>query len=65
MDVIALYTYGEMKEKLGSITVENNISIDDDVYGLVINNVFIPIILNGSDDYLRFDGNCDYLKGLA
>jgi len=67
MNVIALYTYGEIKEMqeqeiLGNIIVENDMNISDDIYGLVLNNVFIPIILNGSDDYFRYERDLNCLE---
>jgi hypothetical protein len=56
INVIVPYTYGEIKEIVGKIPVENNIDIDNDVYGLVIDNIFIPIPLEGTNEYLRYEG---------
>lgn len=64
INLIVPYTYGEVKEIYGDIPVENNIDIDNDVYGLVINDIFIPIPLEGTGEYLKCEGNYEnWLKG--
>jgi spore coat protein CotH len=64
INVIIPYTYGEIKEMAREIPVENNMDIDDDVYGLVIDDIFIPIKPEGTDEYLRQEGNYEnWLKG--
>ena len=54
---IVLITYAEAKENFNNITLEKPLEeIDDDVYGLMLNNVFVPVKLEGSNEYLRFNG---------
>ncbi|MDD4779037.1 MAG: hypothetical protein PHT02_00340 [Tissierellia bacterium] len=63
MQGIALLTYAEAKENFNNITLENPTEkIDDDIYGFVINNIFIPVRLEGNNEYLRYDGEMEYLK---
>jgi hypothetical protein len=51
---IALVTYGEAKEMCRYIVIDGEIAnIEDDVYGIIINNKFIPVKLEGIDEYLR------------
>jgi hypothetical protein len=54
MNAIALVTYSEAKEMCRYISIDGeNFDIQDDVYGLVLNNKFIPVKLDGIDEYLR------------
>jgi hypothetical protein len=51
---IALVTYAEAKEMCRYISIDGEIfDIEEDVYGLVLNNKFIPVKLDGIDEYLR------------
>jgi hypothetical protein len=51
---IALVTYAEAKEMYRYISIDGEIfDIEEDVYGLVLNNKFIPVKLEGIDEYLR------------
>lgn len=52
-----MITYAEAKENFSNIKLEAPTEkIDDDVYGLVLNNMFIPVKLKGNNDYLRYKG---------
>jgi hypothetical protein len=54
MNAIALVTYSEAKEMCRYISIDGeNFDIQDDVYGLILNNKFIPVKLDGIDEYLR------------
>jgi hypothetical protein len=54
MNAIALVTYSEAKEMCRYISIDgDNFDIQDDVYGLILNNKFIPVKLDGIDEYLR------------
>ena len=56
MKGIMLLTYAEAKENFNNIEIEE---IDDDVYGFVINNIFMPVKLEGSNDFIRFNSYND------
>jgi hypothetical protein len=54
MNAIALVTYAEAKEMCRYISIDGeNFDIQDDVYGLILNNKFLPVKLEGVDEYLR------------
>jgi hypothetical protein len=54
MNAIALVTYSEAKEMCRYISIDgDNFDIQDDVYGLILNNKFLPVKLEGVDEYLR------------
>lgn len=54
MKGIALVTYAEAKEMTRYISIDgDNFDISDDVYGVLINNKFIPVMLEGMDEYLH------------
>jgi hypothetical protein len=51
---IALVTYAEAKEMCRYISIDGEIfDIEEDVYGFVLNNKFIPVMLDGINEYLR------------
>lgn len=51
---ITLVTYSEAKEMCRYISIDGEIAnIEEDVYGVLINNKFIPVKLEGIDEYLR------------
>ena len=56
MEGIVLITYAEAKENFENIKIEE---IDDDVYGFIINNTFMPVWLEGTDEYLKYEGKYD------
>jgi hypothetical protein len=54
MNAIALVTYSEAKEMCRYISIDgDNFDIEEDVYGLILNNKFIPVKLEGMNEYLR------------
>jgi hypothetical protein len=54
MNAIALVTYSEAKDMCRYISIDGeNFDIQDDVYGLILNNKFLPVKLEGVDEYLR------------
>jgi hypothetical protein len=51
---ISLVTYREAKDMCRYIVIDGaTANIEDDVYGVLINNKFMPVIMEGMCEYLR------------
>jgi hypothetical protein len=54
MKGIMMITYAEAKDMCRYVSIDgDNFDIADDVYGVLINNKFIPILMEGVNDYLH------------
>jgi hypothetical protein len=54
MKGIMMITYSEAKDMCRCVSIDgDNFDIADDVYGVLINNKFIPILMEDVNDYLH------------
>jgi len=54
MKGLMMVTYAEAKDMCRGVSIDgDNFDIEDDVYGILINNKFIPMMIEGVEGYLH------------